>query len=151
LEIADDLCLPWVFRVDWGAAMDEIPIALKEVGRGGHVGWNDVIVSANAIYLDGQHHRNTELLQIPRELHDRGPANALLVNDPPRRLAFLRVQLSVVVSVEGPAYEFQRRPPFRVLDGRHLHVGQTHLPQLLRQPANARLCVVPRIAPAHEA
>ena len=28
LEIADDLCLPWVFRAYWSAAVDEDPIAI---------------------------------------------------------------------------------------------------------------------------
>src|SRR5262249_14808086 len=94
-EIADDFCLPRVFRPYWGAAVDDNPIVLKEVGRGGNIGWNDRIVAANAIHLDGQHHWNIERFQLPRELDDPGAAEALSVKNQPHGLALARVQLSV--------------------------------------------------------
>jgi hypothetical protein len=151
LEIADNFRLPRVFRPYWPAAAHEIPIALKEVSRSGNVGWNDLIIAANAIHLDGQHHRNIERLQFPRELDDRRASKALSVKNQARRFALVRVQFSVAVLVEDPAHEFQRHPSFPVLDCCHLHAGKVHLAQLLRQPANSGPRVVPRISAAHEA
>ncbi len=98
-----------------------------------------------------QQNGHAELLQLPRELHHRGGAEAVAEEDNAGGRALLRVECAIAIAVERAVDELERQVAPGVFDGFDVDSGQIHGAKLQRQYAHGPPRRVPDLARTHEA
>src|SRR4030095_1308736 len=101
LEIAKDGRPQRIFSDDGSLSSDTNTVSLKYTGSTGHVGRDASISSPYAVNLDRQKDWHTQLVQLPRQLHNGGTTKALAVKNQTGRSTFFWLQLAITISIEG--------------------------------------------------
>ena len=106
--VKKDLRARGIFGVELAGAFDEPVVALKDVGGGGDVGRNGVIVSAIAVDDEGEADGDAPIVESPREVEDGAATEGLSEEDDVGTGGFFWRKCAVPVEIEGFFDEFVR-------------------------------------------
>lgn len=113
-----------VFGVELAGAFDEPVVALEDVGGGGDIGGDGVIVAAIAVDDEGEADGDPPFIQSAGEVEDGAAAERLSEEDDVRLGGFFGRKCAVPVEIEGLFDEFVREFELVVFDGFDVDAGE---------------------------
>ncbi len=106
LAIEKDLRARGIFGVELAGAFDEPVVALEDVGGGGDIGRDAVIVAAIAVDDESEADGDAPIVESPREVEDGAATEGLSEEDDVGLGGFLGRKCAVAVEIEGLFDEF---------------------------------------------
>ncbi len=122
--IEKDLRARGIFGVELAGAFDEPVVALEDVGGGGDIGGDGVIVAAIAVDDKGEADGDAPLVQGPGEVKDGAATEGLSEEDDVGTGGFFGRKCAVPVEIEGFFDEFVREFELVVFDGFDVDAGE---------------------------